>query len=314
METTSLHQLFAMDKEGLIRSIDEVPRGLACECSCPGCGAPVIARQGSLRGWHFAHTVDTNCKGGMETALHLAAKQLLLKSFGLTIPSIMIEREVQLPDGRIGKGKASRPERWVKFIAIEAEKNLGVIRPDIIAILETETLVIEIAVTHFVEEEKRLTLANNSGGAIEIDLSGDECRRWTWELLTDYVIVNARLKTWIRAIDEPALHDEAVQAAIQHALMQPLPVAIPELTTIPAAVRTRFWINSRMVDAIERSFGIAVWSPYDPEVNALIKPIVRRLGGSWQPRFKNWLFPLEAKVRLFQELTDLSNLPPERRT
>jgi competence protein CoiA len=314
MENTSLHQFFAMDKEGLIRSIEEVPRGLACCCTCPGCGVPLIARQGSSRGWHFAHTVDADCKGGMETALHLAAKQLLLKNDGFTVPSITIKREVRLPDGRRGSGVAFRPERWVRFLTVEAEKNLGTIRPDITAILETGPLAIEIAVTHFVESEKRSTLVNNNVDSLEIDLSGEECRKWTWKILTDYVIKNTHLKKWIHAADEVTLHDEAVQAATQDALLQCIPVVQSLMVTIAPVIRTRFWINSRMVDTIERSFGIAVWSPYDPEVNALIKPIVRRLGGSWQPRFKNWLFPLDAKVWLFQELTNLSTRPSERRT
>ena len=99
---------------------------------------------------------------------------------------------------------------------------------------------------------------------------------------------------------------------VQAALIQPVPVTEPPAVKPSSAIRTRFWIKERMVDSIERPFGIAVWSPYDPELNALIKSIVRLLGGRWQPRFKNWLLPLEAKAWLFEELTKHSSRPPER--
>ena len=312
MENQSLHQLFAMDKEGRIRSVEEVARGLACECVCPSCGAPVIARQGAVREWHFAHAAESDCKGGMETALHLAAKQLLLENGGLTIPEIRVQREVRLPDGRVGKGEAYRPEQWVDFQSVEAEKTVGTIRPDIVAVVGPEMLFIEIAVTHFVDEEKRSILTSYEVPTIEIDLASHHGDHWTWELLGDYVIENTQLKRWVHILDQRNLADEAFQAAKQAALIQPIPIKESQAVKSPSAVRTRFWIKERMVDTIERPFGIAVWSPYDPELNALIKSIVRFLGGRWQPRFKNWLIPLEAKAWLFEELTKHSSRPPER--
>ncbi|NTV70425.1 MAG: hypothetical protein HGA71_09790 [Azonexaceae bacterium] len=312
METQSLLQSFAMDKDGRIRSVEEVARGLACECVCPSCGAPVIARQGEIREWHFAHSTESDCEGGTETALHLAAKQLLLESGGLTIPEILVQREVRLPDGRVGKGEARRPERWIDFQTVEAEKTIGSIRPDIVAVVGHTMLFIEIAVTHFVDEEKRAVLASYEVPAIEIDLASLQGEHWSWERLGECVIENARLKRWVHILDQRALLEEANQAAIEDALSKPAPVAEVAVATPPTAVRTRFWIKDRMVDTIERPFGIAVWSPYDPELNVLIKSIVRFFGGRWQPRFKNWLVPLEAKAWLFEELTKHSNRPPER--
>lgn len=312
MESQSLHQLFAMDKEGRICSVEEVARGLACECICPSCGASVVARQGAIREWHFAHVAESDCEGGMETALHLAAKQLLLESGGLNIPEIRVQREVRLPDGRVGKGEAYRHERWVNFLTVEAEKTVGTIRPDIVAVVGHEMLFVEIAVTHFVDAKKRSILETYGVPTIEIDLASYQGDHWNWESLRDYVIENTQLKHWVHILDQRDLAEEAYQAAMQAALIQPIPIT--EILTVKSstAIRTRFWIKERMVDAIERPFGIAVWSPYDPELNALIKSIVRVLGGRWQPRYKNWLIPLEAKVWLFDELSKQSSRPPER--
>lgn len=314
MENQSLLQSFAIDKEGRVRSVDEVARGLACDCVCPSCGDPVMARQGEVREWHFAHATATECDGGAESALHRAAKQLLLESGGLTVPEIRVQREVRLPDGRVGKGEAHRPERWVDFQTVEAEKTVGTIRPDIVAVVGETMLFVEIAVTHFVDQEKRAVLASYEVPTIEIDLASLQGEHWSWERLGECVIENTHLKRWVHILDQRALLDEAHQAAMQAALIQTVPVVEVPRVAPPHAVRTRFWINNRMVDAIERPFGIAVWSPYDPELNLLIKSIVRFLGGRWQPRFKNWLIPLEAKAWLFEELTKHSNRPPERHT
>ena len=312
MENRSLLQSFAMDKEGRVRSVDEVARGLACDCTCPSCGHPVLARQGEIREWHFAHAVETDCDGGLESALHLAAKQLLLENGGLSVPEIRIETEVRLPDGRVGKGAAFRPERWIDFQTVEAEKSIGTIRPDIVAVIGNTMLFVEVAVTHFVDSEKRAILKELSVPTIEIDLATFQGEKWTWELLGEYVIENALQKRWLHLPEEETLRREAHEAAIQAALCMPLPIREETDTPTPKALRTRFWIGNRMVDAIERPFGIAVWSPYDPDLNALIKPIIRFLGGRWQPRFKNWLVPLDAKEWLFSELSKHACRPPER--
>lgn len=307
MENQILLQSFAMDKEGRMRSVEEVTRGLDCKCVCPSCGEAVVARQGDIREWHFAHVTDSNCQTGSETALHLAAKQLLLEHRGMTVPEASIQKQVRLPDGRIGKGSAYRPEQWVDFTEVEAERSIGGIRPDIVAVVGNTMLFVEIAVTHFVEADKQVVFEKLSVPTIEIDLESLKGQRWTWELLTEHVIEHALSKRWVCTLNQMALSNEAHDAAVQAALAMPLPVTGAHTKH----GRTRFWVKDRMVDVIERPFGIAIWSPYDPDLNTLIKTIMRFLGGRWQPRFKNWLVPLEAKDWLFKELSKHSGRPPE---
>jgi competence protein CoiA len=311
MENRSLLQSFAMDKEGRIRSVDEVARGLACDCRCPCCGESVIARQGEIREWHFAHSSGSLCDGGAEGALHLAAKQLVMESKGLTVPEARIRLEMRLPDGRSGVGEAVRPECWIDFHSVEAEKSIGSIRPDIVAVTGNTMLFVEIAVTHFVDEHKRATLQELNIPTIEIDLAVLQHEKWTWEILQEQVIERALNKRWVHIIDQQALQLEAREAALIAAWASPLKTCAERAEHSSRVRRTRFWIGGRMVDAIERPFGIAVWSPYDPCLNELIKPIVRFLGGRWQPKFKNWLVPLAAKEWLFEELSKHSIRSPE---
>lgn len=43
-------------------SVQDVPRGLACNCTCPSCKTPLEARQGTEKAWHFAHHTRNNAK------------------------------------------------------------------------------------------------------------------------------------------------------------------------------------------------------------------------------------------------------------
>lgn len=310
METLSLLQSFAMDKDDRIRSVDEVARGLGCECVCPTCGDKVIARQGEVREWHFAHVSVSDCEHAAEGALHRAAKQLLVESGGMTIPEARVPANVTLPDGRTGYGEAFRPEAWIDFQQAEAEKAFGEIRPDVTAMTDGKMLFIEVAVTHFVDAEKRAVLAKLQIPTIEIDLSGLFQTRWDWNLLHEVVIENAVYKSWGHIIDSVVLQKEAHDAAVCAALDKPL--HIPEASQ-PNCTRTRFLIRQRIIDVIERPFGVAIWSPYDPEMNSFIKLLMKAVGGRWQPKFKNWLAPLDAKTYIFQELERASSTPPKFR-
>lgn len=35
--------------------VQDVPRGLSSGCVCPSCGLPLVAKQGTVKQWHFAH-------------------------------------------------------------------------------------------------------------------------------------------------------------------------------------------------------------------------------------------------------------------
>lgn len=97
----------AIDRRGQWRTATEVPRGLACDCRCPSCNRPVIARHGESRRPHFAHHTRTphlsNCN---ETTLHRLCKAIIRDSVG---------KCMQLPrtDGHN-----------VRLVSVEAEVNI----------------------------------------------------------------------------------------------------------------------------------------------------------------------------------------------
>jgi len=92
MSTTPIP--FARQRDtGCLVDIYEVPRGKHCNCECPSCGIPVLARQGEQREWHFAHSTadasgaDTSlCKYSAFVSIRLMAQQLLSDIDTLRLP------------------------------------------------------------------------------------------------------------------------------------------------------------------------------------------------------------------------------------
>jgi cellobiose-specific phosphotransferase system component IIB len=76
-------------KNGRMVSPDQVESGRACNCACPGCGAPLIAKKGEQNVWHFAHDGPA-CASGAETALHLMAKQVLAAERSIQLPAVEV--------------------------------------------------------------------------------------------------------------------------------------------------------------------------------------------------------------------------------
>ena len=95
--------VFGERPDGSIAHISEVPRGTQCNCKCPDCGAPLVARKGDVKDHHFGHHNSGNerpCRTGPETALHKFAKEVLARRLHLFLPTL------DLTEGE---------DRWVGF-------------------------------------------------------------------------------------------------------------------------------------------------------------------------------------------------------
>jgi len=302
MKNHSLLQSFALNKEGRVKSIEDVSRGRSCECYCPSCGEVVIARQGEVRKWHFAHESGSECEGAAESSLHLAAKQILLDEEGMTLP----ESEVELIDGRKASKTIVRPEIWVDFLSIELEKTISNIRPDVVVQVGNTLMFIEIAVTHFIDEQKSSIIEKMGIPTIEINLAEIPRREWDWESLKEIVINEFVFKKWVFPLGLKELEIEAREAAMNEALALPFPEG-EVVNKAHKPVITRFIIKDRIVRVTERVFGITIWLQYDKNVlQNTLKPIIKPLSAIWQPKFNHWLVPLEAKDHLFEELRAVS--------
>lgn len=189
--------IFAKQKDtGKIVGIDEVEKGLACNCVCPNCGAVLEARKGKIRVHHFAHYDKDETSFCSESALHLAAKEVLKEAREIALPALKISidacrKEIEvLPDGH--KFNYDHVEIERSFLL---DKEL--IRPDIVVYNSNDkaTLAIEILVSHAVDEEKKQKIKLAKLTTIEIDLSVVDVR--TKEELRSVLLSKINNKKWI---------------------------------------------------------------------------------------------------------------------
>ncbi len=159
---------------------DQVARGQACECTCVTCEALLIARQGAIREWHFAHGSDTNCDHAAEAAIHRMAKQLIVDRGEIFVPAREMTRTIY------GKNRV-----WEESLTVSlqssglhpiaepvSEKSIGLpgvvgesFRPDVIGELDGFPIAIEIRNTHAVDDNKFAWLKKHRYSLLEIDVA-----------------------------------------------------------------------------------------------------------------------------------------------
>ena len=169
-----MHEVFllqyAKNELGEPVFVDEVPKGQACNCTCPKCGEKLIARQGKHNTHSFAHVSGKICKYAYETSLHLLAKKILSEKRGLIKIPALLRNETSTR----GEKDVIEEECLVRPDMVAVEKPIGGFIPDVLIFYDGNELAIEIFVTHKVDNEK-LDLIENAGiSAIEINLSSIE--------------------------------------------------------------------------------------------------------------------------------------------
>ena len=177
-------------KNDILLHISQVQQGLACGCVCPQCRKPLVARRGPVLVHHFAHYRGAECAKAVETALHLAAKGILADRREIRLPSVEIRLDYGL------RVMLLSPERTFALDDVQAECRTGDIVPDILAYCRKTLLMIEIRVTHPVDEAKRKKIRDLGISTIEIDLSS-ACRTFSPDELCDAVVNQTANKQWL---------------------------------------------------------------------------------------------------------------------
>lgn len=159
---------YALNEKNELVYIDYVSNGLDCNCVCPACHGNLIAKQGDVKEHHFAH-VNADCKHGYETSLHLLAKEIFSEKNPIRVPRYAyqwwdykkddVEEEIWIKSELIYPDKVYTEQYVEDFI------------PDIVIEKNGHKLIVEIYVTHIVDEAKLQKIKSAKIPAIEIDLS-----------------------------------------------------------------------------------------------------------------------------------------------
>lgn len=181
------------------RAVDatQVLNGRECGCVCPGCGRRVDAKQGTQIAWHFAHSTSAACVNGLESSLHLAAKQIIGDLGCLWLPGSVIAEP-----------------RQFRISRLQVERNRDEIRPDLIAhTANGRQLAVEIWVTHKVSPEKCSYLEQIGLSCVEYRL-GDLSREIGYAELKRRFEANEIPVQWVYNARAAAFVKEAVKQQV----------------------------------------------------------------------------------------------------
>ncbi len=153
-------------KEDKLYEPTQVENGKACGCVCPACKKPLVAKQ-NAKTPHFAHSQDENCTRGLETAVHLAVKQIIADKLMVRLPAVVWKN----PLPRKEEVKKLYIERTIQVQSVVLEQRVDDFIPDIIVVANDITYLVEVAVTHFIDESKLEKIKRNKLHTIEIDVS-----------------------------------------------------------------------------------------------------------------------------------------------
>ena len=159
---------YGLSDNGMMKYIRDVPKGLDCDCKCPACGCKLVARQGDKLAWHFAHHNSDECPYARETALHCLAKQILSEASEIWLPKIPLNPYANFEENLFDEGFYMLQDRPV------LETPLYNIVPDVILIVNNEKIIVEVHVTHAVDNLKLEKIIDHSISAIEVDLHPDD--------------------------------------------------------------------------------------------------------------------------------------------
>ncbi len=196
-------------RDGALMHISDVDSGLKCGCICPACGCQLMAKKGTEKTHHFAHHNAPECTHSLESALHLYAKQIIERRRVLVIPAYC-----KHIDGH-GWSKLS-DEKTIKIDKVYLEKKLGDFIPDVIVETKGHRLLIEIAVTHFIDETKFYSILSADISTIEIDLSPLRKNGFNKDAIKAAVVDGLMGKRWIynakdQLLSEAYIHRRAAE-------------------------------------------------------------------------------------------------------
>ncbi len=200
--------------EDILVHISEVRNGLSCNCFCPSCQHPLVAKNNhtNKKAEHFAHYSGKECEGAIESALHLLAKTILLKSKKIKIPKYHFDYNPY------NEKSVYRASSELVFDNIILEKSIDIdgekIIADAIGEKNERKVIIEFAKTHFVDEVKKAKLKKQEIACIEIDLKDLELDE---SALTNFLSSDSPSKYWIvnRRLDNEYIEEQRKLRRIQ---------------------------------------------------------------------------------------------------
>jgi hypothetical protein len=238
----------------------------------------VIARKGEIKEHHFAHANNKDsCIINPESLLHKYAKEVIIEAMELTLPSI--------PSLKV-------PEAKWKFQKIVPEYNLGKIRPDLVAYSGDTPIFIEIAVTHFIDQEKLKTIEYMGIRTIEIDLS-------------DLLVKNIKIPSDdVKKIILDSLNNKRWVYPETYNSQNPISNITPSTWEDYQFTVDGIWVRARKFSGGM----LSVSCTYNPQIIGMLKQWRNEGGGKYDQKYKSWNYFQPFSETVLKRLSEMHSL------
>jgi hypothetical protein len=272
---------WGMDASRVMRHISEVEKGKACNCICPniGCATPLIAKKGDNNANHFSHQSNITCSG--ESALHLAAKQIIEDAakdcLKLTLPAIegyVAEKDLL---SMLNEERETVNPTFLLREAIQESRITPYLIADVMAFSQSsEELAIEIFVSNAKDELSINKYESCQKESIEIDLSS-----LPWNINREELkkaVLQTAPRVWLFSTRTAEL-EKALQIKLERRLDVVNSRYFTELNEASRGIREGF--NTPNISWETLSLEVTEKGPGSTSAKVTRTPKAKRFGRSW---------------------------------
>ena len=162
--------VYGRGPDGLLRHIEDVESGEACNCVCPdpSCGQALIARKGTKRIHHFAHKRGT-CEWAVEYVISAVAEKVVGSSGALAFP------ELSFRNYFTGSEQTLAASRVMRITSAKLVEESGRGNPDLLVTCADKSgaskqFLVVLSLIHGVSQKSRTALAEARRDAFVVDL------------------------------------------------------------------------------------------------------------------------------------------------
>ena len=219
--TTQTNILYpvARSDSGRAMHIGEASKGRPYECF--GCSAPMVAKQGGQRRWHFAHKPPFERCSDPDKALHDTAKALIMQGFSGALAQQGAYR-LGCPCEECGSPVSRNIA--VPGAKVEAEKSVVAgTRSDLVVSQPGRSpVIIEVVVTHDLEPESRESYEKSGTPVLQIRPTWDTLDKLESEVISDDTlnVPPVRCASCKRATERRRREREQIQERVDSMLRQ----------------------------------------------------------------------------------------------
>lgn len=219
MEFTLVPFGWNVERQSMVDVVD-VQRGKASGCICPSCKAPLVARQGTQKQWHFAHEsrhvygqTQVDCEFSFYVSVRMMARQLVGDRLDLHLPAF----RDQVDSGDLSERFTVTEARTISLSCVQVETNFAGVTVDVLGSVGDFSFVLFLSHPGRVVPEQLTTPTDRRCGVVGVDLtqtsrvlaaSRDEGRSHA-AALSDFLTRDTESKRWVFHPKHAAMREQA---------------------------------------------------------------------------------------------------------